>query len=101
MIHQLLVLIVIIATLSILSGATIAVPASTAALENNNNIQHISGSVHDCSEGANGCAGNVYCDLNDKGSCYDRNEGNDDGSSTDPQSSTYEGSANPQPPLYK
>ena len=100
MIHQLLVLIVIIATLAILSVVTIAVPSGTAALENNN-IQHVSSSVHDCSEGANGCAGNVYCDLNDKGSCYDRNEGNDDGSSTDPQSSTYEGSANPQPPLYK
>jgi hypothetical protein len=100
MIYQLLTLIVIIATLSILFGATIAVPAGTAALANNN-IQRVSSSGHDCSEGANGCGGNVYCDFNDKGSCYDRNEGNDDGSSTDPQSSTYEGGANPQPPLYK
>lgn len=100
MIDQLLVLIVIIATLEILFVVTIAVPSGTTALANKN-IQYISSSVNDCSEGANGCGGNVYCDLNDKGSCYDRNEGNDDGSSTDPQSATYKGSANPQPPLYK
>src|SRR5215218_6643912 len=100
MLHQLLTLIVIIATLSILAGATIAGASGTAALANNN-IQHISSSANDCSEGANGCGGNAYCDLKGKGSCYDRNEGNDDGSSTDPQSSTYEGVANPQPPLYK
>ena len=100
MIHQFLVLIVIIATLSILSWATIAVPSGTPALAKNS-IQHVSSSVYDCSEGSIGCAGNVYCDLNDMGSCYDRNEGNDDGSSTDPQSSTYEGGVIPQPPLYK
>ena len=81
MIHQLLVLIVIIATLAILSVVTIAVPSGAAALANKN-IQDISSSEYDCSAGANGCGGNVYCDLNDKGSCYDRNEGNDDGSST-------------------
>ncbi len=94
MIQQLLVMIVIIATLAILSVVTIAVPSSAAALANKN-IQHISSSEYDCSAGANGCSGNVYCDLNDKGSCYDRNEGNDDGSRTDPQSTTYKGSANP------
>ncbi len=74
MIQQLLVMIVIIATLAILSVVTIAVPSSAAALANKN-IQHISSSEYDCSAGANGCSGNVYCDLNDKGSCYDRNGG--------------------------
>ncbi len=27
---------------------------------------------YDCSEGSDGCDGLIYCDINDKGSCYDR-----------------------------
>jgi hypothetical protein len=40
---------------------------------------------YDCSAKADGCWGSIYCDLlKDAGSCYDRYEGNDDGTSTNP-----------------
>ena len=57
-------------------------------------------SMYDCSEGSNGCYGSPYCDINDRGSCYDRYEGNDDGSSTDPQSSSYKSINDPNFQLY-
>lgn len=100
MIYQSLTIIVIVAIFGMASGSTVSDPSSATALSSKN-IQHISNPAFDCSNGADGCAGNAYCDSNDKGSCYDRNEGNDDGSSTNPESTTYKGSANPQPPLYK
>lgn len=57
-------------------------------------------SMYDCSYGSDGCYGRPYCDINDMGSCYDRYEGNDDGSSTDPQSSSYKSINDPKSPLY-
>ncbi len=72
----------------IASVATIYVPSSNIAFAKGVS-QSDSGSVYDCSKESDGCYGNRYCDVNDKESCYDRYEGNDDGSSTDPQSSSY------------
>ena len=101
MIYQSLTIIVIFAIFGMISGSTVSDPSGVTALSSKN-IKHISSPPFDCSNGADGCAGNAYCDVDHRGSCYDRNEGNDDGSSTNPASATYKGSAYPpQPPFYK
>jgi len=82
------------------SVVTIYVPSSNIAFAKGDS-QSDSGSMHDCSKGSDGCYGNPYCDINDKVTCYDRYEGNDEGSSTDPQSSSYKSISDPNPPLYK
>jgi hypothetical protein len=58
-------------------------------------------SQYDCTEGSDGCDGTPYCDINDDGSCYNRHEGNDDGSSTDPEDPSFNGISNPEPPYYR
>ena len=63
---------------------TIVVPANNIAYANRMSQPYLSVVSYDCSIGSDGCEGNVYCDINDEGSCYDRYEGNDDGSSTNP-----------------
>jgi len=79
---------------------TIVVPANNIAYANRMSQPYLSVVSYDCSTGSDGCEGNVYCDINDEGSCYDRYEGNDDGSSTNPQSTSYRGNIVPQDPLF-
>ncbi len=80
--------------------ATIAGQSNNSAYANKNSLS-VSSSIYDCSKGSDGCEGNVYCDINDRGSCYNRHEGNDDGSSTDPDDPSFNGISNPEPPYYR
>ena len=80
---------------------TIVVPPNNIASANRMSQPYLSVVSYDCSTGSDGCEGNVYCDVNDEGSCYDRYEGNDDGSSTNPQSASYKDNNIPQSPLFK
>jgi len=91
-----------IITLLITTAAviTIVVPSNNIASANGMSQPYLSVVSYDCSIGSDGCEGNVYCDINDEGSCYDRYEGNDDGSSTNPQSASYRGNIVPQDPLF-
>ena len=60
------------------SMATIDAPPNNISFANEDpKSHHIS--MYDCSYGSDGCYGRPYCDINDRGSCYDRYEGNDDG----------------------
>jgi len=79
---------------------TIVVPSNNIASANGMSQPYLSVVSYDCSIGSDGCEDNVYCDINDEGSCYDRYEGNDDGSSTNPQSASYKGNIVPQDPLF-
>lgn len=101
MVYRILSLIGITVILGVITSmVTIYVPSSNIAFAKGDS-QSDSGSMHDCSKGSDGCYGNPYCDINDKVTCYDRYEGNDEGSSTDPQSSSYKSISDPKPPLYK
>ncbi|MDQ4073513.1 MAG: hypothetical protein M3162_04320 [Thermoproteota archaeon] len=89
---------VLIATIGVV--ATVVTQSNIFAYANRDSPPSPS-SIYDCSTGSDGCNGIVYCDISDKGSCYDRFEGDDDGGSTDPLSSSFKGIANPEPPYYK
>jgi len=80
---------------------TTVVPSNNMASANGISQPYLTVVSYDCSIGSDGCEGNVYCDVNDEGSCYDRYEVNDDGSSTNPQSASYSGNIIPQSPLYE